>query len=407
MKSYVTVILISALLLATLFFALPKTENLLFNRDDSFNLNKKEDQYWKKEFTLELDISPKDRALKKQQINKTKDILYKRLKKVGVEEIQIIEKEMGDNPEKAHLKVLIQTSKDEGLVYQLISSTGHVKIMTPKPEEESEEEEEENPLKLYLEENYDETEWKGEKFRTILINDLQTSEGQKSFFAIFKPKFTTKGDFTKFLESHKNETIGVYIAGFVRPILVQDQSIKVFAIPLTEDKGEAQLYDIIFNTGTIPVDFRIIEENELETEIYNINHTQAMLAILASIISLLAFLYQREKENKTKILQLAFSLLLIFSISFTILKIWQVPVDLFLLIPAGILTTVFMKTMYTCIYENKSIILFTTALSILMVTYGTGYIPILGKYILFVILISFLTEILTKNYFQHIKILTK
>ncbi len=392
MKSYIIVILISALLLSTLFFALPKTENLVPFDEKRFDLNKKEDKYWKEEFILGVE----DGGINKQNIEKTKDVLYQRLRKIRVEEIQITSK--GNE-----IKVLVQTTKDPDFVRRLLSSTGKVQLMIPKSE--LEEIAQEDQIQLYMQENYEKTEWDNTKFRNILIKDLRTDMNEKTYFGIFKPKFGERNNFKNFLREYEGKELGILVDGFVRPIRIEPHLIELFAIALAQDDSEAFTQDLLLNTGTIPTNFSLVESSPIETSIYEINHVQVALALIAGLFSLLFFLYRRETEEKEKVLQLAFSSLLLFSISLTILKVWQIPVDLFLLIPTGILLITFMKTMYTCPSENRSILLLATAISAFMVIFGTGYILILGRFILFGILLSFITEILTKIYFKHIKIL--
>ena len=416
MKSYIIVILISALLISTLFFALPKTEVLMPFHEQRFDLNRKNEDYWKEEIILELNIEPKYKTLLEGKVNQAKNVLYKRLQKVGVEEIQIVNYEPTkeelenriDIEEEAmlkkYLKIIVQTTKDQSLVNRLITSTGNVKIMEPK--ENLKELSDEDQFQLYMEENYEGTKWDRSKFRNILINDLMAGDGERSYFGVFKPSLGNKREFSKFLREREGEEIGVLMDSFVIPIQVTPEMPNLFAVGIGPDKNEAEVQNIILNTGVIPAkNISIFSSQQKEADIYEIDHIQVTLAILISIISILFFLYQREKDEKEKILQFAFSLLLIFSISLTILKIWQVPVDLFLLIPAGILGTIFVKKMYTCPTESRMILITSVIVSALMLIFGTGYIPILGNFILFIILISFLTEILTKIYFKHIKII--
>ena len=419
MKSYIIVTLISALLISTLFFALPKTEVLVPFTEERFDLNTKSEDYWKQEIILELNIEPKHKAFIQERVNEGKDVIYKRLQKIGVEEIQIVDYEPSEeelenqinleeeeNLLKRYIKVIVQTTKDEQLVNRLITSTGRVKIMLPGPELEDLGQEQEDQFQLYMPENYEETKWNRDAFRNIHINDLIASEGQRSYFGIFKPKFGNRGEFRKFIRENENETIGVLMDSFVIPIQISPEMAEVFAIGLGPDSREAEIQNIILNTGVVPAtNISVLTSQEKQTEIYEIDHIQVILAISISIVSIIYFLYQREKEEKEKILQYAFSLLLIFSISLTILKIWQIPIDLFLLIPAGILGTIFVKTMYTCPTESRFILLLSLAVFALMTTLGTGYIPILGNFLLFIVLLSFITEILTKVYFKHIKII--
>lgn len=411
MKSYITVIIISALLLSTLLFALPKTEAIIPTIDDKrFDLNTKEEDYWKKEFIIELNIEERDRALVEDKVEKTKDVLYQRLRKAGVEEIQITEYEKDEDEEEEendlfiveHIKVIIQTTKDENFVKRMLASSGDVQIM--KPREDFDILNQEDEMQIYLPENYELTGWGRDDFRSILINDLIAGDGQRSYFAIFRPTYTNRPAFSSFLNEHDKQILGVLIDSYVLPVEVNLDMMNVFAVGIGPDPREAQIQDIILNTGVIPVvDMFTVSERDLEPNIYEIDHIQISLAILVGIISIIYFLYQKEKEEKEKILQFSFSLLLIFSISLTVLKIWKIPVDLFLLIPTGILTTIYVKTMYTCTKESKFILMATILMASLMIFLGTGYAPILGRFLLFTIALSFLTEFLTKIYFKNIK----
>lgn len=407
MKNYAIIILISALFLSTLIFALPQTENIIPTIDDKrFDLEKKENEYWKHELILQLNIDPKNRSLREEKVSITKDILYKRLQQIGVEEIQIVNYEVDTEVEDyvtEYIKVTIQTTKEESTIGRILQSTGDVRIMVPK--DDIHELSTEDEMALYSPENYESTRWNRDDFRTILINDLLAGDGQRSYFGIFKPSMGNRGEFSNFLKEHENQFVGVLMDSFVMPVEVGDQQLNdVFAVGLGPDTGEAELQNIILNTGVIPVvDIFIIQDRELEPDVYKVDHIQVTLAILASILSLLFFLYQRDKEEKERVAQFAFSLALIFSISLTILKIWQIPVDLFLLIPTGILGAIFVKKMYTCTTESKMILITTVAISAIMILLGTGYIPIMGSFLLAVILISFVSEILTKTYFKNIK----
>ncbi len=411
--SYFVVILLSSLTLASLFFALPKTEKIQLFGEQRFDLNKKEDSYWKEEFILELKIQPKDRAVRSKKIEDTKNIIYRRLRKAGVEEIQILnheyEREIPEAMEeeenfiKEYLKVTVQTSKDKQLISRILTSRGYLRIVTKQ--EHLDTLADADKLQLYLPENYDDTPWTRHEFRTILIKKLVNADGGRSYFAIFKPWMTNRGAFEEFLTNLEGETIGISMNQLITPIEVREDSSKLFAWGIGDSDDDAFFYDVVLNTGVVPVDFMSVERNEKTPDIFEIDHVQVTLAILVSMLILIGFLYTREKERKEDVYQFAFSMILLFSLSFTILKIWQIPVDLFLLIPASVLTIVYAKVLYFSEYDCRKITLFALVIAGIMFLLGTGYIPILGKHLFFAIILFFFVQYLTKEYFKHIKVL--
>jgi hypothetical protein len=396
---YFFVVLISGIILSTLFFALPKTEDFLpenFLGEERFDLNTKEGSYWKEEFTIILDID--DESSKSRDIKTVENILYKRLRRAGAEEIQITKSEHYDDA----LKIIVQTTAEQTKIRNLISQRGHMELVVPKEDLEIDED---DFFQMYLRENYEGTGWTRAEFRNILIKTLLDSEGERSYFAIFKPWPQDQGKFSRFLENYEGGIIGWAVDDFVRPIGIDEFSKELFAVGLGPDPRQADFYDILLNTGDIPLEYTLIAEIQKKPDVIEIDYLQVTIAIIASMMVLTAYLYLSERQQQKKVFEFALSLLLTFSFSFTILKIYHIPVDLFVLIIVSILTIIYLKLICLRSTEIKTIIAFALTLAILMILLGTGYVPILGKYLLFVILSSTVIRRLVQIYFEKIKII--
>ncbi len=396
---YLFVILISGIIISTLFFALPKTEDLLpqnFLGDTRFDLNTKEGSYWREEFTIILDIDNEED--KSRDIKTTEDILYKRLRRAGVEEVHITKSDHYDDA----LAITVQTTEEQTKIRNLISQRGFMELVTPREDLEIDQD---DFFQMYMRENYEGTGWTRTEFRNILIKTLLDSEGERSYFAIFKPWPQDQGRFANFLEDYEGGTIGWAVDDFVRPIEIDEFSKELFAVGLGPETEQADFYDILLNTGKIPVEYTLIAEIQQEPEVFEIEYLQVTLAIIASIIILTAYLYLREHQQQRKVLEFALSLLMVFSVSFTILKLYYIPVDLFVLVIAAILTIIYLKLVCLRSTDVRTVTSFAFILTVLMILFGTGYIPILGKYLLFVIVSSAIIQKLVQIYFEKIKII--
>ena len=115
--NYIFVILISSVFVATILIALPLTEEYLNNTP--YNLLTKDSSYWSKEYILTLDTK------EQKDIEKTRDILFKRLKNFGIEQMSVIQDD-------GKIKVEITTSKDKDATEQLIKNSFAVQIVTRK-----------------------------------------------------------------------------------------------------------------------------------------------------------------------------------------------------------------------------------------------------------------------------------
>ena len=260
--NYVTLIILSSIILLIILIALPLTEKL--TDIAAFDLNIA-DNYWSKEYILDIDSEDS------KEINQTRNILFKRLNDYGVEEVSIYK-------EDGNLRVVVTTTLSQMYVEELIRNPYQFKIVTRK--EDVNFDDEEDPYAQYMGENYNETEFDYSTFRNIYITQLPNTSGEDSFFGLAKPWVTKSKAFTDFLNSNLNQYIGIDIDGFVTPMYLSESN--VFAIPLSADKTSVKPIDILYNSGHIPTSYTISEQTDLESREMNISYIEISIAIFAN-----------------------------------------------------------------------------------------------------------------------------
>jgi len=192
-------ILLGALFISTILISLPLTEKV--SDKFPFNLTTKNEEYWSKEYVISVNSSDKG------EINKIKQIIYKRLRNYGVEKVNIFSDIISDT--ESQLRIVVNTTKDRELVYKLVSSQYSFRIVSRKKEVDFDNPE--NPYAITMRENYEDTEWDYNDFRTVYIpkSKLRTSDGGKQFFAIFKPWPNKQSALTNFIKDHQGELLGL------------------------------------------------------------------------------------------------------------------------------------------------------------------------------------------------------
>ena len=138
--NYIFVILVSSVFVATILIALPLTEKYL--NKTPYNLLTKDSSYWSKEYILDVDTQ------ERKDIEKTRDILFRRLERFGTEQISVIEND-------GKIKIELTSSKDKDATEQLIKNTFSVQIVTRKDDVNYEDPE--NPYAYLLATNYNTT----------------------------------------------------------------------------------------------------------------------------------------------------------------------------------------------------------------------------------------------------------
>ena len=385
--NYIFVILISSVFVATILIALPRTERYLNNTP--YNLNTKDSSYWSKEYILSID------SKEQKDIQKTRDVLFKRLKNLGVEQMSVIQK--GDD-----IMVTLTTSKEKELTEQLIKNRFAVEIVTRKDDVNYEDPE--DPYAYLLATNYNSTDWNRDDFRNVYITKLQNSTGSESYFAIFKLWPAKSVEFNKFLTQYEGQTVGVSTDGFVSPVQVPTGANKLFAPPVsTEDPQEVNIIDILYNSGSIPANISLTSEKDMTPNIPQTDYIMVSILIFAGF--LISYLYLSISKNaSSSVLMKSFlATMLTISIYLTILKLLQIPVDTFLLPIEAILTMILIRV----ISENKDSVVYIDIILFgvlaILIFLGFGYVSIVARNMILLLALSKITLLLSGWYIYKVR----
>lgn len=392
---YLSLVIATSFGITAILIALPLTEKI--SERTSFDLITKENQYWSKEYILELQTTDT------KDIEKVRNIIYKRLKKFKVEQIEITKlKELSDTGNTTLLKVTINTTRDPNLVKELIANQFQVRIVTKK--EDIDFFDEENQFAHLFAENYDPTGWDRSNFRNVHITELKTTNNTYSYFAIFKPWISKQADFNKLLDEHKGEYMGIDTDGFVTPYLVPLEEQSVFAIPLSyQYEEEVEAIDILYNSGIIPTNYTLLSETDLDPHIIKVNHIgiSGGFAISLLLTYLLLILLKHDTVDDVKRAFLA-SILTI-SIYLAFLKLFNIPVDTFLLPIIAMLIFLLIKTLVVNLDSVLFIEVGLILLFLIVKVLGYGYIEILANHLIWLVVLSKLTLISSGWYLEKIK----
>lgn len=391
--NYLTVILTTAIAITTILVALPLTEQI--SKRTSFDLFTKDDYYWSSEYFLTLE-TPEEK-----DVEKTRDILFKRLEGFEVEKISVRDlgqDEMGNNT----LKVVVNTTKDPDLIRELIVNRFDIQIVSKKEEVDFFSEEDE--YAYLFAENYNPTEWDRSDFRNVHITQLKTANNESSYFAIFKPWPNKQGAFFSFLDSHKGEYLGVSINSFVTPYLVPLEEQNIFAVPVTQnEESQIKALSILYNSGIIPVNYFLESENELTPQVINLDHIRVGIGLTISFILVYAYMFLFKKEDIDLLKKSFLATVITLSIYLTILKLFAIPIDTFLLPIIGILVALLIKV----ISVNKDSVVYIevgliTILMLVMIL-AYGYMNILATHLIALIILSKVCLIISGWYLDNIE----
>lgn len=385
--NYIFVILISSVFVATILIALPLTEKYLNNTP--YNLNTKDSSYWSKEYILTID------SKEQKDIQKTRDVLFRRLKNLGAEQMSVTQK--GDD-----IMVTITTSIDKELTEQLLKNRFAVEIVTRKDDVNFEDPE--DPYAYLLATNYNTTDWSRDDFRNVYITKLNNSTGTESYFAIFKLWPTKSVEFNKFLTQYEGQTIGVSTDGFVSPVQVPTGTNKLFAPPVsTEDLEEINIVDILYNSGSIPANISLTSERDMTPNIPQTNYIMVSILIFAGLIISYIYLFISKNAPKSVLMKSLLATMLTISLYLTILKLLQIPADTFLLPIEAILTMVLIRV----ISENKDSVVYIDIILFgvlaILIFLGFGYVSIVARNMILLLAISKITLLLSGWYIYKVR----
>ncbi|MHC1716438.1 MAG: hypothetical protein AB9915_00885 [Candidatus Dojkabacteria bacterium] len=392
--NYVLLTLLTSVIITTILVALPLTEKI--SSKTTFNLITKDKNYWSKEYVLKLDSADN------KKVEKTRDIMYKRLDSFGVEDVSIYKDKLTD--ESSALTIVINSTKSEQLVSQLLKNRFDVRIVSKK--EDVSFEDSENQYAYLMPSSYNDTGWGSKDFRNVYITKLKSNDGTYSFYAIFKPWTWRENQFKKLLSDNKGKYLGVYTDGYVSPYMVplDNNNSSVFAIPIqTEDKDEIKAISILYNSGIIPLNISLTSEKELVPQIISLDHIRVSIGLMISLVVVYLYLAIFKHTSKDILIKSFLATILTLSIYLAGLKLLAISVDTFILPVVAILTMILIRV----ISENEDSVIYieTTILAILllMVILGVGYLPVIANHLVALIIISKLSIIFSNWYIYKVK----
>ncbi len=308
-------------------------------------------------------------------------------------------------------KLIVTTTKLVDSIDTLILTRNDLMIVTPKDDVNFEDTE--NPIAIYLPENYNETEFTRNRFRTILIKELPTSAGDKAYFSIYKVKALHRKAFLELLDKYAGKSIGIQTDGFVTPYTVPAQfesktyttgSYKPdFSPGITQDKESAKLYTILFNSGVIDVDYELFNEEISEVVTNNeVDYPTAFFALIGGLIFLIVYFIIKNKEDIQKVAVFASSLLITYAIWLVYLKYFNILVDIDVLL-FSIITVVTFLAIKIFVDDKRNtikIVYFLTSLILLIAS--RGLLKIFATQLFSISVISLIVTQLVKWFMSNI-----
>lgn len=380
--NYILLILLSSFLLLDVLIALPLTEKL--TDIVAFDLNVSNNS-WSKEYILDLESEDV------KDINKTRNILFKRLNQYGVEEVSIYKE---DN----NLRVVVTTSLAQIYVEELIRNPYQYSIVTRK--EDVDFENEEDPYAQYMADNYNDTTLDSSIFRNIHIALLPDSNGTDSYFGIAKVWPNKQQEFRNFLTENTGKSIGLKIDGFVTPMSISDSTI--FAIPLGADEESIEAIDILYNSGNIPTSYTISDQKDLEITNSKLDYIEISIAIFVIILVIYGYLYITKLYTTKYLITSLFATVLAIATLLTMLKISFIPVNTYILLIESIIIIILTRVLTTNPESRYLITASTFGISLIMRILGIGYIKIFANDMLIISLLILLCVIFSNYYINNI-----
>lgn len=396
---YISLVLVTALLISTTLVALPLTEKI--SEKLTFNLNTKDSQYWSKEYFVK--VESKD----EKEIKKIKEVFYRRLRGFGVENSTIFVE--GKDEESTKLRIVVNTTKNEESVAQLIANRFYYKIVTRKADVDFDDEE--NPLVVIMGENYDTTEWDQSAFREVYIpkQKLRASDGNYRYFAIFKQKPSKNAKLNEFLKARQGETIGVDIDEFVTPYQVpifQEGSNKPESITVgvnADDEESVKVIRLLYNSGHIPAAYTLESQNSLEAQNVKVDYIKVTIGFAISLIAAYLFLFIFKYDTKENLIKSLLGTIIALTAYLAYLKLTQVPVDTFLLTISAILTSILIRALVSNRDSEIYIIIGAVAILITISILGTGFMRVLAIEMIALIAISKVSLLVAEWYLDNVR----
>jgi hypothetical protein len=344
-SQYLLLLVVTSVIVFCTFTSLPLTEKYLktFNNNVVF----KDKDLINKVYKAEVTFSDEQKANKWRLINETKNILYRRLSKLGVEFVRIEYTEIDES--KGNIFVTVRSSKANEQIETLVSTAGKIKIVIKK--DEANFTDQKDPYAQYLETNYNDTELKRSDFRTIYFTKLKATTGDEAYFGIFKPWIWNTNKYDKFINQNGGKSGGINLDGFVTPVTFpvsngnNSQAAKpIFTVSFGTDQSTVALAEIVYNSGEIQLGYEYKEAINSKDSIptYDIYRLFIILVITIAISILLCVYFLKLEFTNTL---LSYGVAVVVLITF--LKLTQTPIlalSLILSIIFGFIFTILYKS---------------------------------------------------------------
>jgi hypothetical protein len=392
--SYIFLVLLSSLILASVLIALPLTERI--STQTTYDLNSKSNLYWAKEYTLELETS------EEKDIDGIKSVLFNRLNKLGVEKVNM---NSYTEDEITYLQVQVQSSLRQEYVQELVQNPFDVRVVTRNNEVNFEDEE--NPYAIYLAENYIETEFSRSDFRNIYITQLKNSANEYSYFALFKT-WPWDSKWNNFLKDNMGMEIGVAIDDFVTPVQIPSTEPLIFAVPISSvEKEEANLVSIMYNSGVMPAGYVLSDIQDIEIESLEVDYIKLIEGLIIAIVVIYAYLLLIDRTPKRILVISGLATVIAISLWIAYLKITAIPVDIFLLAIEA-LTMVAILRITTENRESRIIVNVLLALiASLVAILGSGYAKIFASDLFILLILGVISQEIAQIYTDKVKRMLK
>jgi hypothetical protein len=392
--TYLTIILLTSVILVAVLISLPLTERI--STHVTYDLHTKNDLYWAREYTLDLDTTTQEN--RDSEIDGVKSVLFKRLSKLGVEKVTMSSYQVEDSD---LLVVSVQSSLPQQHIDELVRNPFLLRVVTRDPDVDFEDEE--NFFAIYLEENYIETGFTREDFRNIHITKLRNAANEYSYFALFKT-WPWDREWKEFLLDHAGEEIGVAIDAFVTPTQISPTDPTMFALPVsTLEKQEAELISILYNSGVVPVSYFVSDQQEIPIEVIEADYIRLIEGILLAIVIIYIYLLFIDRTPKQTLIISGLSTVITLSIWITYLKIANIPVDIFLL---ALQVIIMVGVLRITSENNESRVIINVLIALiasLAVIFGTGFVRIFAADLFVLIVLGHLAQFIATYYVNNVR----
>ena len=237
-----------------------------------------------------------------------------------------------------------------------------------------------------------------------VLTELKTTDNTYTYFAIFKPWVSKQADFTKLLDTYRGEYLGIDIDGFVSPYLVPLEEQKIFAVPLNyQSEEDVEAINILYNSGIISTSYSLVTEENLEPQIIKVNYVGISIGFVVSLLLTYLSLVLLKHDDINMVKKALLASMLTICIYLSILKIFNIPVDTFLLPIVAILTFLLIKTLVVNLDSVIYIEIALITVFLIVKIVGYGYAEILASHLIWLVLLSKVSLIASEWYLNKLK----